>query len=215
MFRFFKQPQLNTFNRALISTELLVYKHRDDDWCLSRTVNQLTLLNLLRSLSPDFQTKLPSVAINCTQSQFTNAVISDALINLQHQLYPKNLRIELTLGKSVRQMTLLIAQSENYRQHGIQICLDATEHIEDPESLLPLLTQTREIKYGMNGVLTEPQQLKHWQALAKQYHQRFVVYNVTSKADHLLLDHLDVALRQGDYYGIAEELILNQPADIA
>lgn len=215
MYCFYKQPQLNTFNNALTSSELLVFKKTARGWRKSRTVDQPSFLALIRSLNPDFRTKLSSVAVNCTQAQFTSALLSDALINLQHQIYPKILRIELTLGKGPKSPDLLVAQAENYRQHGIQISLDAVDAITDLDALTPLLAQTRELKFRMSGSETDTRQLKFWQLTARQNRLRFVAYHVTSAVDHDLLDELDVALRQGDYYSDTDKLILNHAADIA
>lgn len=212
MYCFFKQPQLNIYNNALTSTELMVFKKTNNQYQHCQIVNQLNLLNLIRSLDPEFQTKLPSVAINCTQSQFTNVVISDALINLQHQIYPRNLRIEITLGKSLKQINLLIAQAENYRQHGIQVSLDAVDQITNFDVVAPFILQTREIKFGLNGRNTDRQLLQFWQTAARRNRKRFIVYNVETDDDIDLLDDLDIALCQGNYYSEADKLITEQSA---
>lgn len=207
MYRFFNQPQLNTYNNSLTSEELLVFKQQNDTWCQCPTVDQPVLLDLVTSIDPDWQSKLPALAINCTKSQFCDPLISDALINLQHQVFPRNLRIELTPGKSpAHQINLLVAQAENYRQHGIQISIDQINQVTNLDSFSPLLEQTREIKFRLSGNRTDCQLLKFWQVTTHRNHQRFVVFNVNSKADVNLLDDFDVFLRQGPYYGISHQV---------
>lgn len=206
VYRFFDQPQLNTSKNSLTSSELIVFKNKDNRWKKCKNVNREILLNLVRSIGPYFRTKLPSVSINCSQNQFIDPLISDALISLQHQIFPLYLRVELTTNKSInRQINALVAQAENYRQHGIQISIDRADQITNLHVLMPLLEQTREIKFMIHKD-TNPQLIKFWQIVTKKKHLRYIVYNVSTREENNILDNFTIPFRQGTYYGLGHEL---------
>ncbi|WP_461243577.1 EAL domain-containing protein [Secundilactobacillus muriivasis] len=213
MYRYFIQPQLNQDTRSLIGYEMLIRKYEDDRWILPQhfaTIPVAIQTRLLAQVAQQLALKIGSVSFNLNRTQFVNAEMAAALIQVQHAIYPVTLVVEVTEEPSDQDISLSQLQDQivAFAEHGIQFSLDdvstGDNRYAQIKSLLPLAS---ELKFAMQNFRTEQRAkeiqpaLQFWRQVAEQYNLRLIVEGIENADDEQLLDQLELPFRQGYYYG--------------
>lgn len=214
MYRYFIQPQLNKANQSLIGYELLMKQHTSRGWQPPVSFSALpapVIADTLRQTAQKLVLKIGSVSVNLNRMQMLNHQIQTALIDVQNELRPVRLVVELT--EEPEEAPIAWAQLEpmiqRFVERGIEISLDDVATGENKLShIRPLLPYASEMKFALQNdaklTLSDarmPQRVRFWRDLAAEYHMRFILEGIESAADDRLVDALGIDLRQGYFYG--------------
>nr|WP_203650195.1 EAL domain-containing protein [Secundilactobacillus yichangensis] len=213
MYRYFIQPQLNKFTNSLVGYEMLIRKYDDERWRLPQNFAAIPVdeqISLLKKTAHRIGLKVDSISFNLNRRQFIDPHMEEALIDVQHEIFPVKLIIEVTEEESDRLVSeeKLLASCRRYADNGVQISLDDVGSGRNTyENIKPLLKYADEIKFAMQNFRNENkeckivEQLQFWKKIANQYHIRLVVEGTESAEEDQLLDDLDLPYRQGYFYG--------------
>lgn len=213
VYRYFIQPQLNKFTDSLVGYEMLIRKYTDEHWHLPHNFATIPVdeqINLLKQTASRLSLKGVSLSFNLNRSQFIDEKMTKAIIDAQHELYPVKLIIEVTEEEYDQELSedVLVAHAKQYAEYGVQLSLDDVgSGFNTYNNIKPLLPYADEIKFAMQNFRCETReneivnQLQFWKEIASQYHLRLVVEGTETAEENALLDQLDIAYRQGYYYG--------------
>lgn len=213
MYRYFIQPQLNKFTNSLVGYEMLIRKYDDEHWSLPQNFAAIPVdeqISLLKKTARRIGLKVGSISFNLNRRQFIDPQMEAELIDVQREIFPVKLIIEVTEEESDKLVPedKLLATARRYAQNGVQISLDDVgSGCNSYENIKPLLAYANEIKFAMQNFRNENKgskiidQLHFWKEIADKYHIRLVVEGTESAEEDQLLDRLNIPYRQGYFYG--------------
>lgn len=213
MYRYFIQPQLNKFTNSLVGYEMLIRKYDDKTWHLPQNFAAIPVdeqIGLLKKTAHRIGLKVGSISFNLNRKQFIDPHMVEALIDVQREIFPVKLIIEVTEEESDQLVSedKFLMSTKHYANNGVQISLDDVgsgyNTYKNVKSLLPYAD---EIKFAMQNFRNNNkeskivEQLQFWKEVANRYHLRLVVEGTESAEEDQLLDELDLPYRQGYFYG--------------
>lgn len=213
MYRYFIQPQLNKFTNSLVGYEMLIRKYDDEHWRLPQNFAAIPIdeqINLLKKTAHRIGLKVGSISFNLNRRQFIDPHMEEALVDVQREIFPVNLIIEVTEEESDQLVPAdkLLVSAERYAKSGVQISLDDVgSGCNTYEHIKLLLPYANEIKFAMQNFRNANlefkivEQLRFWKKIADQYQIRLVVEGTETAKEDQLLDDLNLPYRQGYFYG--------------
>lgn len=213
VYRYFIQPQLNAFTNSLIGYEMLIRKFVDGHWQLPKNFASIPIdeqVPVMAQTAKQLSLKIKSVSFNLNRTQFINPEMSAALIAAQKAIFPVNLIVEVTEEAGDNNVTIpqLKRQIRHFDTHGIQFSLDDVgTGINTYDHISSLLSLASEVKFAMQNYRRDHMDAKihkdltFWQDIAKKEQLRLIVEGIEDDDDDSMLDQMDVAYRQGYYYG--------------
>ncbi|MFD1319086.1 EAL domain-containing protein [Loigolactobacillus zhaoyuanensis] len=213
MYKYFVQPILNKHNQTLISYELLLKEKTAVGWRAPASfaaISPTIIATLLLETTSQLELKIGSVAVNLNRTQMINPKVVSALLAAQDQLRPVRLKIEVTEEVTAADITnkQLIPVLRQFSDHGMEISLD---DVGSGRNLLAQITQlipyAHEIKFALqnfDSTIHDPlmqAQVIFWRNFADRYKLRFILEGIENADDDELVDHMNIDLRQGYYYG--------------
>lgn len=213
MYRYFIQPQLNKFNQSIVGYELLIRERSGDRWKLPRYFSEIPtdiMIETLMKTTATLGLKVGSVSLNLNRTQIMDETIGAAVMACQKNLGTLKLVIEVTEEPGDEHISNqeLLGMLSRFWEHGMNISLDdvgtgenSYEHIKD---FLPI---TAELKFALQNFDTgidDPKiqaAIVHWQAIAQNNRQRFIIEGIETADDDQIADQLGIKYRQGYFYG--------------
>jgi FOG: EAL domain len=213
LYRYFIQPQLNKFTNSLVGYEMLIRKYDDEHWRLPQNFAAIPIdeqINLLKKTAHRIGLKVGSISFNLNRRQFIDPHMEEALIDVQREIFPVKLIIEVTEEESDQLVPAdkLLVSAERYAKNGVQISLDDVgSGCNTYEHIKVLLPYADEIKFAMQNFRNANlefkivEQLRFWKKIADQYQIRLMVEGTETAKEDQLLDDLNLPYRQGYFYG--------------
>lgn len=224
MYQFFVQPQVDRYQNSVVGYETLIREQCDDGhWQLPADFEAIpfdTQLLLLQNVVAKLGTKVHYISVNLNRAQFIDPTTINELISFQQKNRTVRLVAELTEEVLITPQSSqeILASAELLALSGVQLSLDDVGTGENQLSRIqPLLPYTTEIKFAIQNFRHEgnqalvPAKLYEWNAIAKSYNLRLIVEGIETPQDEELLDRLNIALRQGYFYGKPHLLACQQP----
>ncbi|KRO16603.1 EAL domain-containing protein [Lacticaseibacillus saniviri] len=213
MYRYFIQPQLNTYNNGLIGYELLLKQYNGEFWRVPASFNDLpasVIADTLVETAKKLSLKIGSVSVNVNREQILDAKLMASLIIAQGILRPVRLVVELIeepVDKPVS-MAQLVEVATQLTDLGIEFSLDDVGTGENTwPNIEPLIPFASELKYALQNrhehLTSESaeEHVKFWQDIAAKHSQRFILEGVEDDDDDFWANQMKIDLRQGYYYG--------------
>ncbi len=213
LYRYFIQPQLNKFTNSLVGYEMLIRKYDDEHWRLPQNFAAIPVdeqIGLLKKTAHRIGLKVGSISFNLNRRQFIDPHMEEALIDVQREIFPVKLIIEVTEEESDQLVPedKLIVSAKRYTASGVQLSLDDVgSGCNTYEHIKLLLPYANEIKFAMQNFRNANlefkivEQLRFWKKIANQVPYWLVVEGTETAKEDQLLDDLNLPYRQGYFYG--------------
>lgn len=213
MYRFFVQPQVNRFKQSIVGYETLIRESRNGRWMLPKDFSAISLacqLKLLCRCVDALHLKSHYLGFNLNRLQLQDPDVVQQLIEFQAKIHPVRLVVELTeeVCEDANDPACVLKQIKTLHDGGVQVSLDdvgtGENQLDQIECLLPYVSELKvalqNFRHDGNEIMI-PEELHEWRRVSNAYHLRFLVEGVETPGDQSALDDLDIALRQGYYYG--------------
>jgi FOG: EAL domain len=193
---------------------MLIRKYDDEHWRLPQNFAAIPIDEqikvLLKKTAHRIGLKVGSISFNLNRRQFIDPHMEEALIDVQREIFPVKLIIEVTEEESDQLVPAdkLLVSAERYAKNGVQISLDDVgSGCNTYEHIKVLLPYADEIKFAMQNFRNANlefkivEQLRFWKKIADQYQIRLMVEGTETAKEDQLLDDLNLPYRQGYFYG--------------